>query len=111
MHDYSVRDSARSKADLDRSSAGRSSSRWAALRTGSSGLYRYLWRSVLQFDGVEALAQRLRDAGFVDVPVPDVPGWQQHIVHTILGRRAPEPEIAPLPPSLAELETPPTGLR
>jgi len=38
-------------------------------------------------------------------------GWQQDIVHTILGRRAPEKEIAPLPPSLSELETPPTGLR
>jgi methyl coenzyme M reductase gamma subunit len=39
-----------------------------------------------------------------------VSGWQQDIVHTILGRRAPEKEIARIPPSLAEMETPPTGI-
>ena len=109
VHDYSVRDSTRSKAV------------WTAvcwtiiipmgrLRTGSSGLYRYLWRSVLRFDGVKTLAQRLRDAGFVDVRCQTFDGWQQNIVHTVLGRRSPEPESAPVPPSLAELETPPTGL-
>ena len=110
VHDYSVRDSARSRRV------------WTfvcwtiiipmgRLRTGSSGLYRYLWRSVLQFDGVKRLAQRLRDAGFVDVRCQTVGGWQQDIVHTVLGRRAPEPEFAPIPPALAELETPPAGLR
>ena len=109
VHDYSVRDSTRSKAV------------WTAvcwtiiipmgrLRTGSSGLYRYLWRSVLRFDGVKTLAQRLRDAGFVDVRCQTFDGWQQNIVHTVLGRRRPEPESAPVPPSIAELETPPTGL-
>ena len=65
---------------------------------------------MLRFDGVRRLAQRLRDAGFVDVRVQTVPGWQQNIVHTLLGRRPPEQETAPGPPSLAELETPPTGL-
>jgi ubiquinone/menaquinone biosynthesis C-methylase UbiE len=109
VHEYSVRDSARSRIvwtlvcwtiiiPLGR------------LRTGSSGLYRYLWRSVLRFDGVRALAQRLRDAGFVDVRCQTFPGWQQNIVHTVLGRRRPEPEIAPIPPSAEEAETPPTGL-
>jgi ubiquinone/menaquinone biosynthesis C-methylase UbiE len=109
VHDYSVRDSKRARRIWTLVS-------WTIiiplgrLRTGSSGLYRYLWRSVLQFDGVKRLAQRLRDAGFVDVRCQTVSGWQQDIVHTILGRRAPEKEIAPVPPSLAELETPPTGL-
>jgi ubiquinone/menaquinone biosynthesis C-methylase UbiE len=109
VHDYSVRDSTRSKAV------------WTAvcwtiiipmgrLRTGSSGLYRYLWRSVLRFDGVTALAQRLRDAGFVDVRCQTFPGWQQNIVHTVLGRRRPEPEVVPAPPDFSEVETPPTGL-
>jgi ubiquinone/menaquinone biosynthesis C-methylase UbiE len=109
VHEYSVRDSARSRIvwtlvcwtiiiPLGR------------LRTGSSGLYRYLWRSVLRFDGVRALAQRLRDAGFVDVRCQTFPGWQQNIVHTVLGRRRPEPEIAPIRPSIEEAETPPTGL-
>jgi ubiquinone/menaquinone biosynthesis C-methylase UbiE len=86
LHEYSVRDSVRSRV------------RWSAVcwsviipmglvRTGSSGLYRYLWRSVLEFDGVAELTQRMKGAGLVDVRVQTVPGWQQHIVHTFLGRR------------------------
>ena len=109
VHDYSVRDSTRSKAI------------WTVvcwtiiiplgrLRTGSTGLYRYLWRSVLRFDGVGTLAKRLRDAGFVDVRCQTFPGWQQNIVHTVLGRRRHEPEVAPPSLSTSELETPPTGL-
>jgi ubiquinone/menaquinone biosynthesis C-methylase UbiE len=108
VHDYSVRDSMRSRVT------------WTAvcwtiiipmgrLRTGSSGLYRYLWRSVLRFDGVKTLAQRLRDAGFVDVRCQTFPGWQQNIVHTVLGRRRPEPEVGPAS-TVAEVETPPLGL-
>ena len=109
VHDYSVRDSTRSKAV------------WTAvcwtiiipmgrLRTGSSGLYRYLWRSVLRFDGVKTLAQRLRDAGFVDVRCQTFDGWQQNIVHTVLGRRRHEPEIPPPAFPDSEIETPPAGL-
>jgi ubiquinone/menaquinone biosynthesis C-methylase UbiE len=45
-------------------------------------LYDYLWRSVLSFDSVERFADRLRQAGFVDVEVRTVPGWQQGILHT-----------------------------
>ena len=108
VHEYSVRDSARSRAVW-------TGVCWTViiplgrLRTGSTGLYRYLWRSVLRFDGVGTLARRLRDAGFVDVRCQTFPGWQQNIVHTVLGRRRPEPETAP-PSATAELETPPTGL-
>jgi ubiquinone/menaquinone biosynthesis C-methylase UbiE len=118
LHEYSVRDSTRSRAV------------WTAVcwtviipmglvRTGSSDLYRYLWRSVLRFDGVSALQQRMRDAGFDDVRVQTVPGWQQHIVHTVLGRRPPEREPvagpdpdAPTPPSgfAPDGATPPMGL-
>lgn len=98
LHEYSVRDSARSRAV------------WTAvcwtviipmgrLRTGSADLYRYLWRSVLQFDGVAALTGRLRAAGFSDVRVQTVPGWQQDIVHTFLGRRpGPAPDETATPP-------------
>jgi ubiquinone/menaquinone biosynthesis C-methylase UbiE len=86
LHEYSVRDSVRSRL------------RWTAvcwsviipmgtLRTGSGDLYRYLWRSVLEFDGVRALTSRLEAAEFADVRVQTVPGWQQDIVHTFLGRR------------------------
>ena len=97
IHEYSVRDSLRSRM------------RWTAvcwgviipmgrIRAGSADLYRYLWRSALQFDGVKALTKRMTDAGFDDIRVQTVPGWQQHIVHTFLGRRpAVETEAEPLP--------------
>lgn len=86
LHEYSVSDSRRSRM------------MWTAvcwsviipmgrLRSGSADLYRYLWRSVLDFDGVSALTGRMAAAGFDDLRVQTVPGWQQHIVHTFLGRR------------------------
>ncbi|MDL5154723.1 class I SAM-dependent methyltransferase [Actinomycetospora sp. Odt1-22] len=85
-HEYSVADSARSRAI------------WTAVCwtiiiplgwrvTGDASLYRYLWRSVLHFDGVTRLTGRFRDAGFDDVRVEPVDGWQRGIVHTVLGRR------------------------
>ncbi len=91
LHEYSVRDSARSRAVW-------TAVCWSVIipmglaRTGSSDLYRYLWRSVLRFDGVRQLSRRMRAAGFDDVRVQTVPGWQQHIVHTVLGRRPFEQE-------------------
>ncbi|WP_438388267.1 class I SAM-dependent methyltransferase [Actinopolyspora saharensis] len=57
--------------------------------TGRSGLYRYLWRSVLEFDSVPELVGRMRRNGFHDVRVGAMPGWQRGIVHTVLGRRPP----------------------
>jgi hypothetical protein len=88
------------------------------LRAGSGDLYRYLWRSVLDFDGVQALTVRMEAAGFEDVRVQTFPGWQQHIVHTFLGRRPVEAEAAPLPePGRAEVDvdaeaaTPVEGIR
>ena len=58
--------------------------------TGDPGLYRYLWRSVLHFDGVTRLQGRLRDAGLEAVRVAPMDGWQRGIVHTVLGRRPAE---------------------
>jgi ubiquinone/menaquinone biosynthesis C-methylase UbiE len=90
VHEYSVADSLRSKIVW-------SAVCWGViipmgrLRAGSGDLYTYLWRSVLDFDGVEALSTRMHATGFVDVKVQTFPGWQQHVVHTFLGRRAPEP--------------------
>ena len=62
------------------------------LRTGSSDLYRYLWRSVLDFDGVRGAdrAAATRPAS-TTCGCRRSPGWQQHIVHTFLGRRPGEP--------------------
>ena len=111
IHEYSVRDSFRARM------------RWTAvcwgviiplakLRTGSTEIYRYLWRSVREFDGVRRLTQRMRAAGFDDIRVQTVGGWQQHIVHTLLGRR---PSLGPVEREVDaegsdEAPTPPTGV-
>nr|WP_232660433.1 class I SAM-dependent methyltransferase [Pseudonocardia sp. TRM90224] len=100
VHEYSVRDSMRSRMLW-------TTVCWGVIiplgriRSGSADLYRYLWRSVLEFDGVEALTARMRATGFDDVMVSTVPGWQQHIVHTFLGRSPggqPDPVEAVTPP-------------
>jgi ubiquinone/menaquinone biosynthesis C-methylase UbiE len=86
VHEYSVADSAFARAV------------WTAVCwgiviplgwrvTGDASLYRYLWRSVLAFDGVERLTRRLRDAGLEAVHVEPMDGWQRGIVHTVVGLR------------------------
>jgi ubiquinone/menaquinone biosynthesis C-methylase UbiE len=83
VHEYSVRDS-------------RAATRiWHAVcwciiipagwwRTRDAGLYRYLWRSVLAFDGAARFRIRLADAGFTAVHSETMPGWEANIVHTFL---------------------------
>ncbi|WP_404961681.1 class I SAM-dependent methyltransferase [Streptomyces sp. 147326] len=53
---------------------------------GDSGLYEHLWRSVLCFDTAAEFAARMRGAGFTDVRVLPLPGWQTGITHTFVGR-------------------------
>ncbi len=60
------------------------------LTSGRTLLYRYLWRSVNAFDSVQAFTDRLYAAGFVDVEVRTVPGWQRGILHTFRARKGPE---------------------
>ncbi|GAB49777.1 class I SAM-dependent methyltransferase [Mobilicoccus pelagius] len=50
-------------------------------------LFTYLWRSVLEFDSDEQLQERLTRAGFTDVGLRPVPGWQSGMVRTLWGRR------------------------
>jgi ubiquinone/menaquinone biosynthesis C-methylase UbiE len=50
-------------------------------------IYRYLRRSVLEFDGVSRFEQRLREAGFVDVRTEPTNGWAKGIVHSFLARK------------------------
>lgn len=57
------------------------------LVTGDTGLYRYLWRSVLNFDTVEKLSSRMTEVGFANVRTYSMSGWQHGIVHTIVGTR------------------------
>jgi ubiquinone/menaquinone biosynthesis C-methylase UbiE len=56
--------------------------------SGDAGLYRYLWRSVLDFDGVTAFAERVRRAGFTGVRTRTMSGWQRGIVHTFRAENA-----------------------
>ncbi|MEU3466106.1 class I SAM-dependent methyltransferase [Streptomyces sp. NPDC006733] len=55
---------------------------------GDPELYEHLWRSVLDFDTADVFAARMRAAGFADVRVLPLPGWQTGITHTFVGRVA-----------------------
>ncbi len=50
-------------------------------------IFRYLRRSVLAFDSVDALEARLRKAGFTDVRTEPMGGWQRGIVHSFLASK------------------------
>lgn len=83
VHEYSVRDSRLATAMWNVVCttviipAGR-------LRAGDADLYRYLRRSVNEFDGAAAFRDRLRDNGFTAVRSETMPGWQRNVVHTFL---------------------------
>lgn len=55
--------------------------------TGDASLYRYLWRSVLDFDSPPRFEARLRQAGFDRVRREPMSGWQRTLTHTFLGVR------------------------
>ena len=57
------------------------------LTSRRSRLYRYLWQSVRSFDSVQTFVDRVYGAGFVDVEVRTVPGWQRGILHTFRARK------------------------
>jgi ubiquinone/menaquinone biosynthesis C-methylase UbiE len=57
------------------------------LTSRRSRLYRYLWRSVRSFDSIQTFVDRLYRAGFVDVEVRTVAGWQRGILHTLRARK------------------------
>ena len=86
FHEYSVADSARARL-LWNLVAGAIIIPSGALTSPGSPIYRYLRRSVLDFDGVRAFEDRLRAAGFVDVRTEPMDGWQRGIVHSFLARR------------------------
>lgn len=87
VHDYSVRDSRIARLSWHAVC-------WSVviplglITAPGSPIYRYLWRSVLDFDGVDRLAQRMIGAGLVEVESRSVSGWQRGQVHTWRGRRA-----------------------
>ena len=85
IHEYSVRDSRLAVAvwNLVCTAIIIPSGR---LRAGDASLYRYLRRSVNEFDGARAFRKRLRANGFTDVHSETMPGWQRDIVHTFLAQ-------------------------
>ena len=86
MHEYSVADSTKSRVVWNAVTLGMIIPLGLITAT-KSPIYRYLRRSVLEFDGVRALERRLTKKGFTDVHTEPMRGWQRGIVHTFLARR------------------------
>ena len=85
VHEYSVRDSRLATVVWNAVCAGVIIPA-GRIRTGDAQLYRYLRRSVNQFDGAAAFRERLRAAGFTAVHSDTMPGWQRNVVHTFLAQ-------------------------
>lgn len=83
VHEYSVRDSKLAIVVWNAVCAGVIIPA-GRIRAGDASLYRYLRRSVNQFDGATAFQQRLRANGFTAVRSETMPGWQRNVVHTFL---------------------------
>jgi len=86
VHDYSVRGNPRARAT------------WAAVCWGviiplglltapRSPIYRYLWRSVLDFDSVPGFRDRMSAAGYDEVRSRTFAGLQPGVLHTFIGLR------------------------
>jgi ubiquinone/menaquinone biosynthesis C-methylase UbiE len=86
VHEYSVADSRRARAVWEAVCAAVIIPAGRALG-GDAALYRYLRRSVTEFDGAARFRRRLGDAGFTGVHSETVSGWQRGIVHTFLASR------------------------
>lgn len=86
FHEYSVRDSRRARAIWDAVC-------WGIIVPGGlltaprSRIYRYLYASVRDFDGVKSFEGRLARAGYEDVRTAPMDGWQTRVLHTFLARR------------------------
>ena len=85
--EYSVAGDRRATAVWEAVSRGIISPLGAVLDPGNGELYRYLRRSVRDFDSVGEFVARLDAAGFVRVSRHDVRGWQRGILHTFLARK------------------------
>lgn len=86
FHEYSVAGSLRSRA-IWNAVAGAVIVPLGTVVTGSGDLFRYLRRSVNEFDSLPQFEQRLRQAGFADVQLEPMPGWRRGIVHSVIAQR------------------------
>jgi len=86
FHEYSVKDSTRSRTTWDFVA-------WLIIIPNGlvtarhTRIYRYLWRSVRDFDGVRAFENRLAKHGFIGIRTLPMTGWQHNIVHSFCARR------------------------
>jgi ubiquinone/menaquinone biosynthesis C-methylase UbiE len=86
FHEYSVAGSLVPKAMWNAVASAIIVPLGAAL-TGSGELFRYLRRSVNDFDSIERFEHRLSSAGFKNIRSERMPGWRRGIVHTVLAER------------------------
>jgi len=86
FHEYSVADSRLSRLVWNAVSLGVIIP-FGAVTSPGTDIYRYLRRSVLEFDGVRAFEQRLRRVGFTDVRTEPMGGWSRGVLHSFLARR------------------------
>ncbi len=86
LHEYSVAGSRRSRVIWQLVTLGVVIP-LGTIVTRSSTIFRYLRRSVMTFDSVTQLEERLRLAGFADVHTEPMDGWQRGVVHSFLGRK------------------------
>ena len=85
FHEYSVADSRTSRAVWNAVTLGLIIP--GGVLAGGADLYRYLRRSVNEFDGVRAFETRLSRTGFDTVRTLPMDGWQRGIVHSFLAQR------------------------
>lgn len=86
VHDYSVAGSLRARAVWAAVCHGVIIP-LAAVKGSDVPLHRYLYTSVRDFDSVEEVCRRLQGAGLVGVRHRSYPGWQDGVVHTVVGSR------------------------
>ncbi|NHA68136.1 class I SAM-dependent methyltransferase [Phycicoccus flavus] len=84
VHDYSVAGSARARAIWAAVCHGIIIP-LAAVKRSDVPLHRYLYTSVRDFDSVALVCHRLQEAGLVGVRHRSYPGWQDGVVHTVVG--------------------------
>lgn len=59
----------------------------AAVKGSDVPLHRYLYTSVRDFDSVDEMCRRLQSVGLTGVRHRSYPGWQDGVVHTVVGTR------------------------
>ena len=86
VHDYSVAGSLRARAIWAAVCHGVIIP-LAAVKRSDVPLHRYLYTSVRDFDSVDEICGRMQGAGLTGVRHRSYPGWQDGVVHTVVGSR------------------------